>query len=70
MFEELATDLNYHSREKMKEFREFLKVSLIEARKRYSTKLDLECMECGWKFKSSSLDPKCPKCGSYDVDVE
>ena len=54
----------------MKEFREFLKVSLIEARKRYSTKLDLECMECGKKFKSSSLDPKCPKCGSYDVDVE
>lgn len=29
----------------------------------------LECLECGKKFRSSSADPKCPKCGGYDVDL-
>ena len=29
----------------------------------------LECMECGKKFKGGTMDPKCPKCGSHDIDL-
>lgn len=30
----------------------------------------LECMECGHKFRAKNLDdPKCPKCGSVDLEV-
>lgn len=34
-------------------------------------KSDLECMECGKKFKKTigKGEVKCPKCGSTDVDV-
>lgn len=32
-------------------------------------KMSVECMECGKKFKTSSSEPKCPKCGSYDIDL-
>jgi hypothetical protein len=32
-------------------------------------KFSVECMECGKVFKTSSSEPKCPKCGSYDVDL-
>ncbi len=38
-------------------------------RKAKATKMDLECMECGRKFRSSSMEPKCPKCGSYDIEL-
>ena len=29
-----------------------------------------ECLECGKKFRSTSGDPHCPKCGSTDIDVD
>lgn len=29
----------------------------------------LECMECGRKFRTRSLDPECPRCGSVDLEV-
>jgi Zn finger protein HypA/HybF involved in hydrogenase expression len=31
--------------------------------------LSMKCLECGKKFRSSSPDPKCPKCGGYDIDL-
>lgn len=34
-----------------------------------SKSLSLKCLECGKAFKSASLDPKCPKCGGYDIDL-
>jgi len=32
-------------------------------------KMSVECLECGKTFKTSSPEPKCPKCGSYDIDL-
>lgn len=36
-------------------------------------KTEMECMECGKKFKkklsSTTVEVKCPKCGGYDTDV-
>lgn len=35
-------------------------------------KVKFECQECGNKFSKKlpkSLEVKCPKCGSYDVDL-
>lgn len=34
-------------------------------------KMNLECLECGKKFKVSplNLDPECPKCGGVDLEV-
>jgi len=29
----------------------------------------VECMECGKKFKTKSMDPSCPKCGGGDIDL-
>lgn len=31
--------------------------------------LQLKCLECGKKFKSTNPDPKCPECGGYDIDL-
>jgi len=36
-------------------------------------KSDMVCRECGKKFKkkiTSYSEIKCPKCGSYDTDIE
>ena len=33
------------------------------------TKTKMECLECGKKFKAGTADPKCPKCGSHDIDL-
>jgi len=30
---------------------------------------DFECLECGKVFRSRSLEPRCPKCGGYDIDI-
>lgn len=32
-------------------------------------KINVECMECGKKFKLSNPDSSCPKCGSVDLEV-
>lgn len=29
----------------------------------------VKCQECGKVFKTSSQEPKCPKCGGYDIDL-
>ena len=29
----------------------------------------MECLECGRKFVTKSLEPKCPGCGGYDVEL-
>ena len=36
--------------------------------KKPSGRIDVECQECGKKFKSAGFDPKCPKCGGHDVE--
>lgn len=35
------------------------------------TEVKLECQECGKKFskKNPTSNTKCPKCGSYDIDL-
>ena len=32
-------------------------------------KLQVECMECGKRFRTASMLPKCPKCGGTDIDI-
>ena len=32
-------------------------------------KIAVQCLECGRKFRTSSMLPECPKCGGSDVDV-
>lgn len=32
-------------------------------------RMRLECQECGQPFRDSSMDPECPCCGSYDIDL-
>lgn len=32
-------------------------------------KLDVQCMECGCHFTARSVEPRCPKCRSYDIDI-
>ena len=34
-----------------------------------ATGLKVECMECGKIFTARSHEPKCPRCGGYDVDI-
>lgn len=34
-----------------------------------TTKVKVQCNECGKKFATASLSPLCPKCGGADVDV-
>ena len=34
-----------------------------------SEKVEVVCLECGKKFKTASMEPKCPKCGGYDIEV-
>jgi Zn finger protein HypA/HybF involved in hydrogenase expression len=29
----------------------------------------VQCMECGKKFNTKSMDPTCPKCGGADIDL-
>jgi hypothetical protein len=37
---------------------------------RLAEKIEMECRDCGKKFKSNNtFEPKCPKCGSYDVGL-
>ena len=31
--------------------------------------INVQCQECGKKFKTNKMVPKCPKCGGYDVDL-
>ena len=40
--------------------------------KKKTTKIKLECMECGKKFKRSGtkLEYQCPKCHGYDIDLD
>lgn len=26
------------------------------------------CMECGKKFDTRATEPRCPKCGGYDIE--
>jgi len=35
-------------------------------------KVDLVCLECGKKFKAKPTfsGVKCPKCGSYDTEIQ
>lgn len=41
-----------------------------EARVVKEESVAMECMECGKTFKSANTsDPKCPKCGGYDIDI-
>ena len=49
-----------------------VKESLVrEAIRLNEAAVSLECQECGKKFKKAkpSSNTKCPKCGSYDVDL-
>ena len=39
------------------------------ATKTKSEAIAVECLECGRKFKTRSLDPECPKCHGVDIDV-
>lgn len=34
-----------------------------------SEKFAVACQECGKKFKATGSYPKCPKCGSHDIDL-
>ena len=38
------------------------------ARKAPAAKMRVECLECGHKFKTSSMDPRCSQCGSVDIE--
>lgn len=41
--------------------------------KKTTQKYTFECMECGKIFKRSipkSLEVRCPKCGSYDIELD
>jgi Zn finger protein HypA/HybF involved in hydrogenase expression len=42
-------------------------------RKTVGGKTEMECMECGHKFKKklskNTATVKCPKCKGYDVDI-
>ena len=29
----------------------------------------VECLECGRKFKTTSMFPSCPKCKGSDIDI-
>jgi Zn finger protein HypA/HybF involved in hydrogenase expression len=31
--------------------------------------IKVECLECGRKFQTRSMDPECPKCHGVDIDV-
>lgn len=42
----------------------------IGATRQTAEKMKVKCQECGKSFKTSSMEPKCPKCGGYDVDVD
>lgn len=43
---------------------------------KYNDKINLICLECGYKFKRSSSGIKytstimCPKCKGYDIEVD
>ncbi len=34
-----------------------------------TTKMQVECQECGKKFSTGSFLPKCPRCKGVDIDV-
>lgn len=34
-----------------------------------TTKIKVECLECGKKFATASLSPVCPRCGGVDIDI-
>jgi len=42
-------------------------------RKRTQSSSQLQCIECGHKFKKKigmrTIEVKCPKCGSYDTEL-
>jgi len=33
------------------------------------SRIAVECLECGRKFKTASMLPSCPKCGGLDIDI-
>ena len=37
--------------------------------KEMATGAKVECMECGKRFTARSSEPKCPRCGGYDIDM-
>lgn len=36
---------------------------------RGSSKVRVECLECGRKFQTANMLPSCPKCGGSDIDL-
>jgi len=46
-----------------------LLVGIFEAKRKNEESFEVECQECGKKFKAKSTNPRCPKCKSYDIDV-
>jgi hypothetical protein len=54
--------------EKLREFiRNEIHGAFAEAK---SSRFAVQCMECGKRFKTAKMDPKCPKCGGYDIDLD
>lgn len=62
-------------REKMEEIkarqlvRQALQEVLSDAVQKPSRKIQVQCMECGKKFSTTKMNPKCPRCGGYDIDL-
>jgi len=55
---------------KKSELRQLIREKIQKLFEDASTKL--ECMECGYKFKKKigkNLEVQCPKCGSYDIEL-
>lgn len=55
------------------ELEDILKMKMMESKETNKEKSDMICRDCGKKFKkriSNYSEIKCPKCGSYDTDIE
>jgi hypothetical protein len=38
--------------------------------KRESKRFPVVCLECGKKFLTASMDPRCPKCNGVDIEPQ
>lgn len=46
------------------------KGDIVEYLPEAGSSVNFRCMECDKLFKSTNIyEPKCPRCGSYDIDV-
>jgi predicted Zn-ribbon and HTH transcriptional regulator len=45
-----------------------MKEYIRRASSKKDNRFEAQCMECGRKFRTASYFPKCPKCGSYDIE--